>query len=686
MSYMYILTLLQQLFVFLIVSGTSILSELDVISDVVDPDISSTQPTQHPQTVQIRYYHQLQVAQPGPSGVVAPLEPVSNLPAHSYQADPSMLQSDPTAHAQYVRDLTQGFQEIPEPSVPLNQQSHSSLRGYMPQGRIEDEPPNWRDSLPTATLLPLLPSHYDPAQDIQQDPQDEPYQNQWCAQGQTTYWYHSYPDDHSTTSVPQGNSQTTTQMSAHQNPYHQYGSLAQQHYSPQVHMTQSRPGDVGLNDNQTWSGNSRLLPIDLSRSNDHTHGRSQRADLTRQFYHGQQYQQYAHTSQHIDVQHSTTAPTQETARKAKGTHLCECVGDCTYKDIPLTTRDYKNHMQAMKDQKRNKECYGFVKLYLQGVEQKFPCPFRASTNTELDCHMKSRHLTCTQVRCDNPGPHQPEPQQSKQHPPAEPHQPAKPHHRMTGLVIHIFEKHYVFDQDERPPQINKDFIKKLNYKQVNYLKEQHRIFKCKNTCLTFNVQAKNIETHQYSCMQPEINEDEKSSCEQPKTLDKPFKCEFKQWNGKEWEQCKKKPTGYGGAGSLYKHYTRKHKAECYFRFAVSYKCGLVENYIKTKNAAAKCLLCDGSVGENDHLHVPIPTFTTINKWDNEFAKAFANESHSTHWRAVLNAKYDKKEDWKFHPYVIGNVKEKCMRPVFPKGIAPIQRSLSIQAADGNEKQ
>ena len=351
---MHILTLLQQLFVFLIVSGTSILSELDVISDVIDPDIGSTQ---HSQTVQTHYYHQLQVAQPDPSGVVDPLEPDSNLPAHSYQADPSMPQSDPTAHApqaQYVWDQTQGFQQIPEPSVPLNQQIHSSLRGYMPQGRIEDEPPNWRDSLPNATLLSSLPSQHDPAQNIQQDPQDEPYQNQWCAQGQTTYWYHSYPDDHSTTSVPQGNSQTTTQMSAHQSPYHHYGSLAQQHYSSHAHMTQSRPGDVGLSDNQTWSGNSRLLPIDLSRPNDHTHGSSQRADLTRQFYHGQQHQQYAHTSQHVGVQHGTMTPenhskSQNTPKKDKKGYFCEC-NACIYKDFKFRLRDYKKHLQVFPSQ------------------------------------------------------------------------------------------------------------------------------------------------------------------------------------------------------------------------------------------------------------------------------------------------------------------------------------------------
>ena len=40
--------------------------------------------------------------------------------------------------------------------------------------------------------------------------------------------------------------------------------------------------------------------------------------------------------------------------------------------------------------------------------------------------------------------------------------------------------------------------------------------------------------------------------------------------------------------------------------------------------------------------------------------------HANSWRAFLSAMYDKNEAWKFDPYQIGNVKEKCTRPVLPQ--------------------
>ena len=56
-----------------------------------------------------------------------------------------------------------------------------------------------------------------------------------------------------------------------------------------------------------------------------THGSLQRADETHQFYHGQQYQQFAHTSQHKDIQYGAMTPenhskSQKTCKKDKKEH------------------------------------------------------------------------------------------------------------------------------------------------------------------------------------------------------------------------------------------------------------------------------------------------------------------------------------------------------------------------------
>ena len=577
------------------------------------------------------------MAQPGPSGVVARLEPVSDLPAHSYQADPSTPQSDPTGHAPYPQhgwNLTQGFQQIQEP--------------YTPQGYNPNEPPTYHISLPMGNypIFQPLPSQHDPTQNIQPEPEDELYQNAWTVQGQTTHCYPptashsthpSYSVDYSTALVPQGNSQTTTQMNAHQGPYHQphhYGSQTQQHYSSHAHMTQSRPGDVGLSDNQTWSGNSRLLPIDLSRSNDHTHGASQRADLTHQFYHGQQYQQLAHTSQRKDIQYGAMTPenhskSQKTRKKDKKGYFCECNAYCPYKDFKFRLRDYKNHMQAISDQKRKYGCAGTISAADQG-DVKAPCPFKASTRAEINGHMASVHSRCTLEECEQ----------------------RRSHKSMHELVIHIIKEHYNKGATKEQT-IN---IASLSPGQLKFLKD-HKIFKCRNGgCTQFSVQAKNIQSHQYTCKPPPKEESNELPSKQPAQEDeKPFQCEYKKWNGYKWEHCK---TSYARASSLFKHYVGHHKAECYFRFFVCYECGdnrtTEVKHAYDKGGRVFCLLCNEENDLTQQIHVPV-AYSTVMRLDKALIEAhnpkpkpgqhdtadsetFAKR-HSEHWRAVVSYMY-----------------------------------------------
>ena len=194
-----------------------------------------------------------------------------------------------------------------------------------------------------------------------------------------------------------------------------------------------------------------------------THGSLQQADETHPFYHGQQYQQFAHTSQRKDKQYGAMTPenhskSQKTRKKDKKGYFCERNAYCTYKDFKFRLRDYKNHMQAISDQKREYGCAGTVSAADQG-DVKAPCPFKASTRAEINGHSR-----CTLEECEQRGSHK----------------------SMHELVIHIYKEHY----NKGATKEQTIDIASLSPEQLKFLKD-HKIFKCRNDwCTKFSVQAK----------------------------------------------------------------------------------------------------------------------------------------------------------------------------------------------------
>ena len=190
-------------------------------------------------------------------------------------------------------------------------------------------------------------------------------------------------------------------------------------------------------------------------------------------------------------------------------------------------------------------------------------------------------------------------------------------------------------------------IASLSPEQLKFLKD-HKIFKCRNDwCTKFSVQAKNIQSQRRKYEPPS---------KQPAQEDeKPFQCEYKKWNGYEWEQCM---NGYPRASSLFKHYKTYHKAECYFRFFVCYGCGnnrLTEvKHAYEKGGRVFCLLCNEENDLTQQIHVPV-AYSTVMRLDKALVEAhnpkpepgqhdtadsetFAKR-HSEHWRAVVSYMY-----------------------------------------------